>query len=237
MKENLKTILWVLILISITGTVLLVFNLFVPTYKYCDYEIQNAFPNVSFSRPVGIYSPNDGSEKLFILEKGVTIQIIENNKNVSSKHLFLDITDQISDVGEQGLLGLAFHPNFTENNYFYVDYTDINGDTIVSRFTLNSTDKSIANKTSEYIILIVDQPANNHNGGQIAFGSDGYLYISLGDGGGADDTYGNAQNKSTLLGSLLRIDINSEDPYSIPESNPFYNNSQGYKKEIYAYGL
>jgi glucose/arabinose dehydrogenase len=235
MRENTKTAFLVVLIIMGIGGILLVINLFVPSYAYCDYDYANAFPNLTFSRPVGIYSPNDGSNRLFILEKGGTIQIIDNNESATSKHLFLDISDQVSDDGERGLLGLAFHPNFTNNNYTYIYYTNNTGDSIISRFSLE--DVNTVNESSEYIILSVEQPASNHNGGQIAFGPDGYLYIALGDGGGGGDTYGNAQNRETLLGSILRIDVDSGNPYTIPSDNPFFENTQGYKEEIYAYGL
>lgn len=237
MNEKLKIAIVIIIIISFIGILLFVFNLSVPNYSSCEFDAVNAFPNLSFNRPVGLYSPEDNSNRLFILEKGGTIQVIDNEKTATQKIDFLDITDQVSDVGEQGLLGLAFHPNFTDNDYFYVDYTNNNGDTIISRFKINSSDTNKANKTSEKILLEIAQPADNHNGGQIAFGPDGYLYIALGDGGGAGDTYGNAQNKTTLLGSILRIDVNSGEPYTVPEDNPFYGNAEGYKEEIYAYGL
>ncbi|TXT63722.1 MAG: Glucose sorbosone dehydrogenase [Promethearchaeota archaeon] len=235
MRENTKIAFLVILIILGIGGLLFVINLFVPSYAYCDYDYVNAFPNLSFSQPVGIYSPNDGSNRLFVLEKGGSIQIIDNNESATSKHLFLDIRDQVSDDGERGLLGLAFHPNFTNNNFTYIYYTNNTGDSIISRFSLE--DENTANESSEYIILRVEQPASNHNGGQIAFGPDGYLYIALGDGGGGGDTYGNAQNRETLLGSILRIDIDSGDPYAIPGDNPFFGNDQGYKEEIYAYGL
>ncbi|MGM0366106.1 MAG: PQQ-dependent sugar dehydrogenase, partial [Actinomycetota bacterium] len=142
--------------------------------------------------------------------------------------------------GEKGLLGLAFHPDFENNGLFFLNYTD-DESTIISGFTLYEDDENTADPESEEIILSFMQPYSNHNGGQIAFGHhDGYLYIAAGDGGGAGDPNGNAQNPENLLGKILRIDIDKRDTglnYSIPSGNPFKNNNQGYREEIYAYGL
>ncbi|MBD3195735.1 MAG: glucose sorbosone dehydrogenase [Candidatus Lokiarchaeota archaeon] len=238
MKSKYKTITVILSLVIIIASTLLILQFFLvqePTY---DYQIEQAFPNLTFDEPVGIYDPKDGTNRLFVLEQDGLIQVFENNENTTSKVVFLDISGSVgSGGGEQGLLGLAFHPNFTENGYFYVDYTDTAGDTVISQFTINSTDINRANTTSEKLILSVSQPYSNHNGGQLAFGPEGYLYISLGDGGGAGDPNGNGQNRSSLLGSILRIDVDSGDPYAIPDDNPFKNNINGYKEEIYAYGL
>ena len=140
----------------------------------------------------------------------------------------------LSEGNEQGLLGLAFHPNYEDNGYFYVNYTDNNGDTVVARYSV-SADANVADVDSEQIILQVDQPYGNHNGGHIEFGPDGYLYISLGDGGSGDDPGNNGQNPDTLLGSILRIDVDGGDPYAIPADNPFANG--GGAPEIWFYGL
>ncbi len=205
------------------------------------YQVELAFPNLVFDHPVGIYHAGDESNRLFVLEQPGVIKVFNNSQNVTSAKIFLDIRDQVVYGGEQGLLGLAFHPNFTDNGYFYVDYTaDDDGRTIVARYTINQTDPDQANKTSEQNILEVPQPYSNHNGGQLAFGPDGYLYIALGDGGSGGDPQGNGQNLSTLLGSILRIDVDTATPpsnYSIPPDNPFVGNTEGYKEEIYAYGL
>jgi hypothetical protein len=140
-----------------------------------------------------------------------------------------------------GLLGLAFHPNFPSNGYFFVNYTAPGPRrTVISRFTVSSTNPDSADISSEVIILEVDQPYDNHNGGQIAFGPDGYLYIALGDGGSGGDPLGHGQNRTTLLGSILRIDVdtNAEGKnYGIPSDNPFAGNASGYREEIFAYGL
>lgn len=205
------------------------------------YEVGVAFPNLSFSSPVGIYNAGDGSNRLFVVEQQGIIWVFENTKNATAANVFLDISDKIIYGGERGLLGLAFHPNFTENGYFYVYYTANNPlRSVFSRFTISANNPNEANVTSEFALLQVLQPFENHNGGQIAFGPDNYLYIALGDGGGAGDPLGNAQNRSTLLGSILRIDVNSASGglnYSIPNDNPFVGNAQGYREEIFAYGL
>jgi glucose/arabinose dehydrogenase len=133
---------------------------------------------------------------------------------------------------------MAFHPNFTNNKYFYVYYTVSGPKSVISRFSINNSDSNKGNLTSETLIMELNQPYTNHNGGQIAFGpNDGYLYIALEDGGSSGDPLDNAQNKSNLFGSILRIDVDSGLPYSIPSDNPFYGNSEGWKEEIWAYGL
>ncbi|MFX0092872.1 MAG: PQQ-dependent sugar dehydrogenase [Candidatus Hodarchaeota archaeon] len=206
-----------------------------------NYEIEIAFPNLTFDRPVGLYHPGDGTNRLFVIEQKGVIYVFENSENVTSAQVFLDITDHVNFGGEQGLLGLAFHPNFTENGYFYVDYTASNPRrTIISRFSLNPTNPNQANDTSELLLLEIAQPYANHNGGQIAFGFDDYLYIAMGDGGSGGDPLGHGQDRSTLLGSILRIDVNNPSNglnYGIPSDNPFVGNSENYREEIYAYGL
>jgi glucose/arabinose dehydrogenase len=177
-------------------------------------------------RPVDLQP--DGSGRLFILEKAGRIRIIENEQLLNEP--FLDITDRVGSRGnEQGLLGLAFHPQYEENGWFYVNYTDTNGDTVLARFQVSS-DANRSDPGSELRLLGVDQPYPNHNGGALAFGPDGNLYAGLGDGGAAGDPQGNAQSLDTLLGKILRLDVDSGEPYAIPGDNPFGN-------EIWAYGL
>ena len=177
-------------------------------------------------RPVDLQP--DGSGRLFIIEKAGRIRIIENEQLLNEP--FLDITDRVGSRGnEQGLLGLAFHPQYEENGWFYVNYTDTNGDTVLARFQVSS-DANRSDPGSELRLLGVDQPYPNHNGGALAFGPDGYLYAGLGDGGAAGDPQGNAQSLDTLLGKILRLDVDSGEPYAIPGDNPFGN-------EIWAYGL
>jgi glucose/arabinose dehydrogenase len=184
--------------------------------------------------PVDLAHPDDGSGRLFVVEKAGRIKILKDGKVEEGS--FLDIESRVGSKGsEQGLLGLAFHPKFSENGRFFVNYTDLDGDTIVSEFGL--TDNSDrADAGSEKVLIKIDQPASNHNGGQIQFGPDGYLYIGMGDGGSAGDPWGNAQNLDSLLGKLLRLDVDGEKPYAIPADNPFKGRS-GARPEIWAYGL
>ncbi len=215
------------------------------TYSvYLPVVLKQVFPNASnyqwmevasgLSQPVDIKHAGDNSGRLFIVEQSGRIRILSGGQILSTP--FLDITDRVvgSSEGEQGLLGLAFHPNYAANGLFYVNYTDLNGDTVIARFSISGNPNQ-ANANSETRLLAVDQPFTNHNGGALAFGPDGYLYISLGDGGSAGDPYGNAQSLNTLLGKILRIDVNTGSPYGIPPTNPFANG--GGLPEIWVYGL
>lgn len=183
-------------------------------------------------KPVGLASAGDGSGRLFIIEQEGVIRIVQNGVLFSEP--FLDITKQASCCGERGLLGLAFHPRYAQNGFFYVNYTDNNGDTVISRFRV-SVDPNRADPASEMRLLHVQQPYANHNGGAVVFGADGLLYLGLGDGGSAGDPQGNAQSLNTLLGKILRIDVDGGDPYAIPPDNPFAQG--GGLPEIWAYGL
>jgi glucose/arabinose dehydrogenase len=163
---------------------------------------------------------------MFILEQAGRILIAKNGQLGSTS--FLDIRDKVGSAGnEQGLLGMAFHPGFKANPYFYINYTDINGNTVIARLQANG---DVADPASEKDLMHVDQPFPNHNGGVLTFGPDGYLYAGLGDGGSAGDPFGNAQNKDVLLGKILRLDVDHGDPYTIPPDNPFGN-------EVWDYGL
>jgi glucose/arabinose dehydrogenase len=175
-------------------------------------------------RPVDLQ--DDGAGRLFIIEKPGRIRILENGQLLSTP--FLDIDDRVNDSSnEMGLLGLAFHPNYSQNGYFFVNYTGRGGATFISRFQASGNS---ADPNSETILLNIEQPFPNHNGGVVIFGPDGYLYLGLGDGGSQGDPSGNAQNVDVLLGKILRIDVNSGDPYAVPPDNPFGN-------EILHYGL
>lgn len=185
-----------------------------------------------FEKPLGLEYAGDGSERLFVLEQPGVIRILQDGQLLPEP--FLDIRERVGDQGnEQGLLGLAFHPDYIENGYFYLNYTDTAGDTVIARFNV-SADANRADPESELKILGVSQPYANHNGGDLTFGPDGYLYIGLGDGGSAGDPQGNAQDLSTLLGKLLRIDVDRANPYGAPSSNPFIG--QG-RSEVWAWGL
>jgi len=184
--------------------------------------------------PVGIANAGDGSEWLFIVEKTGRIRVVRDG--VLAPMPFLDITGRVgASRSEQGLLGVAFHPRYAENGFFFVNYTDGQGNTVVSRFSAQA-DQSSSNPASELVLLTLDQPASNHNGGHLAFGPDGYLYIGTGDGGGADDQYGNGQNRQTLLGAMLRLAVDGNQPYTIPADNPFVA-EPAVRDEIWALGL
>jgi glucose/arabinose dehydrogenase len=169
-----------------------------------------------------------------VLEKPGRIRVVKDNALTPIP--FLDITDRVgSSQSEQGLLGLAFHPDFTKNGFLYLNYTDLQGDTVVSRFAV-SGDPDQVDPASEMVLLKLPQPAANHNGGHLAFGPDGYLYIGTGDGGAAGDRFGNGQNGRTLLGAMLRLDVAGGQPYTVPPDNPFVGN-QDVRDEIWALGL
>ena len=179
----------------------------------------------SFSSPVEI--KNAGDERLFVVEKSGKIKILNPDGSVNSTP-FLNIEDRVStNANERGLLGLAFHPNYPENPFFFVNYTNNSGDTTISKFSV-STDENIANE-SETVLLVINQPYGNHNGGCINFGPDGNLYIGMGDGGSGGDPQNYSQSTGSLLGKMLRINVNS-GAYSIPENNP-------YGDEIWSVGL
>lgn len=179
---------------------------------------------------------NCGDSRLFVGQKNGYIIIVDKTGTKLSVP-FLNIDSRVKSTGnEQGLLGLCFHPKYSTNGFFYVNYTDNNGNTVVSRFMRDASNPNLANLASETLILTIAQPFSNHNGGCIQFGPDGFLYIGLGDGGGSADPNGNSQNMQTLLGKMLRIDVNNGLPYTIPTSNP-YANSTTVLPEIWAVGL
>ncbi len=191
-----------------------------------------------FDSPLGLVPANDGSGRVFVMEQGGKIWTIKDGE--VSFDPFLDIGSLLAPsvfqggYTEQGLLGLAFHPRYKDNGVFFIHYTDIRGNTTIARYKVSS-DPEKADPNSAQIVLTANQPYPDHNGGQIAFGPDGYLYIALGDGGNPDDPLRNGQNMDTLLAKLLRIDINGT-PYKVPPDNPFINQS-GAKPEIWATGL
>ncbi|HHO54806.1 MAG TPA: glucose dehydrogenase [Trueperaceae bacterium] len=188
-----------------------------------------------FSQPVGLFHAGDRSGRLFVLEQAGIIKLIKDGK--VQARAFLDIRDIVGSGGERGLLGLAFHPKFEYNGYFFVNYTDKKGNTTIARYKV-SNDNNIADNKSQKIIMTIKQPYSNHNGGNIAFGPDGYLYIGTGDGGSGGDPEGNGQSIASLLGKILRIDIDNAEPYSIPDTNPYkYSKAANVKREIWAIGL
>ncbi len=184
-------------------------------------------------RPVGVAHAGDGSGRLFIVQQGGEILVFDGSQLLPAP--FLDLSSSVSTGSEQGLLGLAFHPDYETNGFFYVNLTNVAGDTLILRFTV-SADRNVANPASVALVLGVDQPFANHNGGQLAFGPDGKLWIGLGDGGSAGDPGNRAQNGNTLLGKILRIDVDQGIPYGIPADNPFVANP-AVLDEIWALGL
>ena len=193
--------------------------------------------------PIGITNAGDGSGRIFVNERGGRIRVVNADGTLRDR-AFVDLSDRIEAGGERGLLGVAFHPNFAANGRVFVHYSHVgDGATVISELTA-SADRSSADPASERIIFTLDQPFANHNGGEIAFGPDGYLYIGLGDGGSGGDPFGNAQNRQVLLGKILRIDVNlAHAPgkqYAIPDTNPYapggISAGEGLP-EIWAYGL
>lgn len=182
--------------------------------------------------PLGVTHAGDGSGRLFVVEQTGAIRILADGRVLDEP--FLDVGESIVAGGEQGLLGLAFHPGYRRNGRSFINYTDVNGDTVVAEVQ-TSNDPDVADAGSVTPLLQIDQPFANHNGGQLAFGPDGYLYIATGDGGSAGDPEGNGQNTEALLGKLLRVDVDSGDLDGIPDDNPFA--SGGGAPEVWAYGL
>jgi glucose/arabinose dehydrogenase len=188
----------------------------------------------SVDKPTSVTHAHDGSKRLFITEQAGRIVVIRDNAQL--REPFLDIRGRVGCCGERGLLSVVFPPGFQKKEHFYVNYTDWSGDTVVARFRMTKNPDQ-ADLASEEILLTIKQPFANHNGGQLAFGPDEYLYIGMGDGGSAGDPFGNGQKLNTLLGKLLRIDVESKvKPYGIPPSNPFIN-KKGALPEIWALGL
>ena len=192
------------------------------------------------SAPVGIEAPNDGTGRLFLIQQGGTLWIIQNGSLLSNA--FLDLTSKVESGGEKGLLGLAFHPGFASNRRFFVHYTrrvNLQLQSVISEFAASPFDPNQTDPSTERLLLVLNQPFDNHNGGQLAFGPDGFLYIAFGDGGSGGDPLGNGQSLQTLLGKILRIDIDSNPApgkeYAIPVDNPFAGG--GGLPEIWAYGL
>ncbi len=187
-----------------------------------------------FSKPV--YLTNAFDERLFVVEQAGVVRIVRDGQLLEQP--FLDIRDRVgSSQLEQGLLSIAFHPDYPQDDRFFVNYTDKTGDTQLSSFRVSAENPDLADSGSENILLSVDQPYPNHNGGQLQFGPDGYLYVSFGDGGSANDPLNNGQNPSTLLGTLLRLDVDfSNEIYAIPSTNPFVSDD-GRRNEIWAWGL
>jgi glucose/arabinose dehydrogenase len=220
-----------------------------------DVSVERAFPELSFERPIVVTHANDGSDRVFVAEQEGIIKVFPNDQGVEEADVFLDIEDQVvyrDSKNEEGLLGFAFHPKYKTNGHFFVYYTTADADltSVVTRFTVSKDDPGKADPKSEVELLRVKQPYWNHNGGTLAFGPDGMLYVALGDGGNGGDPHSNGQNLTTLLGSILRIDVDHQDDgknYAIPKDNPFVgktifvgggkDNEVAVASEIYAYGF
>ena len=205
-------------------------------------ELEPAFPGIEFDRMVFLTYAEDESGRLFVVLQPGRIVVFENDPGVESARTFLDIRERVNDAGnEEGLLGLAFDPAFAENGHFYLYYTASRPRrSVVSRFSASPGDPNRADADSEIVFLEVEQPYRNHNGGHLAFGPDGMLYVGLGDGGSGGDPRGNGQDTSTLLGNILRIDVSALDElggYAVPPDNPFAAGDGAARGEIWAYGL
>jgi glucose/arabinose dehydrogenase len=204
-------------------------------------RVERVFPNLSFEDMTNLVEPDDSIGQMFISEQKGIIQSFEAGRPEQGSHVFLDITDRVNRGGnEEGLLGLAFDPDYQGNGYFYVYYSAAGPRrSVVSRFSRDPANPGAADPRSEVVVMEIAQPYANHNGGQLAFGPDGYLYIGLGDGGGGGDPQGNGQNLGTLLGKVLRIDVRgltAAGAYKIPADNPFVDTA-GARAEIWACGL
>jgi len=183
-----------------------------------------------------LFVTHAGDERVFIVEKDGYIRIA-SQQGVVQTTAFLNIDARVKSTGnEQGLLGLAFHPNYKNNGYFYVNYTNSTNETVVSRFSVSATNPNLADANSELILINIPQPYTNHNGGCLLFGHDGYLYIGMGDGGSGGDPNNYAQSTTSLLGKMLRLDVDNGNPYAIPPSNPYVGSSP-IPDEIWAFGL
>jgi hypothetical protein len=205
-------------------------------------QLVNAFPGLTFTRPLFLTHAGDGTDRVFVVQQDGIIKVFPNDSTVTSPTTFLNIRNKLSNTtGEEGLLGLAFHPDYENNGYFYVNYTAPGPlRTVVARYSVRPEDPNRADSLSELVIITVNQPFSNHNGGMILFGSDDYLYIGMGDGGSGGDPQGNGQNLQTLLGKILRIDIDTTvgaRNYGIPPDNPFAGNPSAGREEIYAWGF
>lgn len=207
-----------------------------------DVTLVSAFPELSFRRPVALQAAPGQPDYVYVMEQAGQLSSFENRKDVSSKTRVLNIDDRVDDSSnEMGLLGLAFHPDFASNGYLFVNYTASDPRrTVIARFTAIPSDPtSQIDKATEKVILEIDQPYGNHNGGGLEFGPDGYLYIGVGDGGAGGDPQGNGQNLGTLLATILRIDVDGSTGnlnYAVPDDNPFVGRTDA-RGEIWAYGL
>lgn len=240
MRDLIRRVLWCCASVVLVPSACAISSGVQPTDP-CSVQFPTTVPQIElqqlatgFTRPVYLTHAGDSSGRLFVVEQSGIIKIIRNGQTLATP--FLDIRDRVESGGEKGLLSVAFHPKYRENGRFFVNYTARkNGvlKSVIAEYRVSSN-PDIADRT-ERVILEIEQPFANHNGGLNKFGPDGFLYIGLGDGGAAGDPFNNAQNLETLLGKILRIDIDKE-PYAIPQDNPFVGNANA-QGEIWAYGL
>lgn len=215
-----------------------------PAMKWEGFEGSDEDGRITTLRPMVLTHAGDGSNRNFVATQRGTIYVFPNDATTEQATLFLNISDRVQDWrkdNEEGLLGFAMHPDYRTNGQFYVYYSSAKEPrmSIVSRFLVSADDPNRADPASEQIVMKIPQPFSNHNGGSIAFGHDGFLYIALGDGGGRNDPLGHGQNLGTWMGSMLRIDVNHQQDgknYAIPADNPFLKR-QGAQPEIFAYGF
>ncbi|MCF0043283.1 PQQ-dependent sugar dehydrogenase [Dyadobacter fanqingshengii] len=204
-------------------------------------KTKDAFPGLTFTNPVEMKQIPGDSSRFFVVEQAGVIRVFQNNAAATTSTVFLDIQNKVQDGGERGLLGLAFHPDFKTNGYFYVNYTAGSPlKTVIARYKAASPAAERADPSSEAVLFTFNQPYDNHNGGSLQFGKDSFLYIATGDGGSGGDPQNNAQNRKSMLGKILRVDVDgtSKGNYGIPSDNPYpVGNNDGFLPEIYAYGL
>lgn len=221
---------------------LILFLNYAPGHLAGGWDVEEAFPKLTFSYPVDLTYVPGGSRQLMVLEQPGVVRIFSNQYDTDTARTVLDIRSRVSYGGEAGLLGLALHPEFRENGFIFLNYTrkdDVDSlETVVVRYRVDLADYT-ADPDSETLLLRFYQPYDNHNGGSLQFGKDGYLYIGVGDGGAWGDPFDNGQNKKSLLGKILRIDVDatSKGNYGIPADNPFVGDPDGAAEEIFAYGL
>jgi len=206
-------------------------------------EFEQVYENIEFDFPLGIRFPDDGTNKAYIVERAGIVKVLDNEPDVEEVGIFMDISERFATSPPGDLMAIEFHPNYAENGHFFAKYKLQNPEReVLSRFTRSESDPFVADPESEVILLELETPGNtqNHYAGDLAFGTDGYLYIPTGDGGTYLDAAGNSQNLSVLLGKVLRLDVDNPAGglnYGIPPDNPFVGNDQGWREEIFARGL
>ncbi len=203
--------------------------------------VRNAFPGLSFTLPMDIQISQGVPDTLFVAERAGIIRRFHNSPDVTLSQIFLNISGRVTTTGEGGILGFALHPNYPITGHVYVSYTRASPyRSVLSRFSTHPTNPQVLDADSEVILIELIQPFTNHNGGQIRFGPDGYLYVAFGDGGGTGDPNNHAQNRTNLFGTILRLDVDQTQgslAYAIPSDNPYVDNVSGWREEIFSYGL